>query len=327
MPLDRDTADVLHQLELMGTPELSELTPVAARGLSFSAPPVEPVPVASAINRLIHASELPGTTDPSMASGFLGATADHPDIPVRIYRPLVPTGKGALVYFHGGGWVLGDLDSHDDICRRLAGGAGITVISVDYRLSPETPFPGPLKDCYAATRWVAHNAAELEIDPHRIAVGGDSAGGNLAAAVALLARDESWPTIRFQLLIYPVTDARFDTPSYRDNATGYLLTEKTMRWFWDHYVPNLDDRSQGFASPLRADYYGALPPALVQTAEYDPLRDEGEAYANAMRSAGVTVQQTRYAGLIHGYFGMFETVAASRVAVREATTALRDALS
>ncbi len=327
MPLDRDTADMLRQLELAGMPELSELSPIAARGLSFAAPPDEPVPVASAIDRLIKAHELPGSNDPSIASEFLGPTKNYPDIPVRIYRPLVPTGKGALVYFHGGGWILGDLDSHDDICRRLAGGAGITVISVDYRLAPETPFPGPLKDCYAATRWAAHNAAELDIDPHRIAVGGDSAGGNLAAAVALLARDESWPTIRFQLLIYPVTDARFDTPSYRDNAQGYLLTRQSMKWFWNHYVPNEDDRTLAYASPLRADYYGALPEALVQTAEYDPLRDEGEAYANAMLSAGVTVKHTRYTGLIHGFFGMSETVAASRAAIREATAALHNALS
>lgn len=326
VPLDKDTADVLQQLEQRGAPELSEMSPVAARGLSFAAPETEPVPVASVTNRLIPAASLPGADDPSMRSPFLAAGHSNHDIPIRIYQPLVPAGKGALIYFHGGGWVLGDLDSHDSICRRLAGGAGVSVIAVDYRLAPEAPFPAPLQDCYAATRWVANNAAELGIDSHRIAIGGDSAGGNLAAAVALLARDESWPTIRFQLLVYPVTDARFDTPSYRDNASGYMLTRRTMMWFWDQYLPDLSERSQPLASPLRADSYAALPPALVQTAEYDPLRDEGEAYANAMSSAGVKVQHTRYSGLIHGFLGMYETVPASRAAIREATSALREAL-
>lgn len=327
MPLDKNTANVLEQLKLTGAAELSDLTPIAARGLSFSEQLEEPVPVASAEDRVIRTRDFPDANQTNMASTFLDSSGDNPDIPIRIYKPLVPTGKGALVYFHGGGWVLGSLDSHDTVCRRLSGGAGITVISVDYRLAPETPFPGGLQDCYTATRWVANNADQLDIDPLCIAVGGDSAGGNLAAAVAMLARDESWPTIRFQLLIYPVTDAKFDTASYRDNATGYLLTRKSMMWFWDHYVPSLTDRLHPLASPLRADTYAALPPALIQTAEYDPLRDEGEAYANALRSAGVQVQQTRYSGLIHGFFDMFETVPASRAAVREATMALRQALS
>ncbi len=326
MPLDKDTAKILQQLEELGGPDISELSPVAARGLSFSAPEEEPVPVSSITDQLITAAELPGALDPGRASPFIDTSADFPDLPIRIYKPLVPAGKGALVYFHGGGWVLGDLDSHDAICRRLSGGAGVTVIAVDYRLAPETPFPGPLQDCYVATRWVAHNAEELGIDPQCIAVGGDSAGGNLAAAVALLARNEAWPTIRFQLLIYPVTDARFDTASYRDNASGYLLTRDSMMWFWDHYVPNIEDRAQALVSPLRADSHTGLPAALVLTAEYDPLRDEGEAYANALESAGVPVQHTRYSGLIHGFFGMYETVPASRPAIREATVALREAL-
>lgn len=315
MPLDQDTANLLKQLEELGAPELSLLTPEAARALSFDPPPVEPVPVASATDRMI-----PGGS----ASDTQGAAQE---IPVRIYKPLVAGGKGALVYFHGGGWVIGDLDSHDAICRRLAGGAGVTVVAVDYRRAPETVFPGAVDDCYAATTWVANNADLLGIDPLRIAVGGDSAGANLAAAVTLKARDESWPNVRFQLLVYPVTDARFDTPSYRDNGTGHLLTRDTMMWFWDLYVPNALDRTHELASPLRADSLASLPPALVLTAEYDPLRDEGEAYANALISAGVEVTQTRYAGLIHGFFGMWDTVPASRAAILEATTALRDALA
>ena len=319
MPLDKDTANLLAQLNALGAPDLSTLSPQEARKLSFTPPPeddnLEPVPVASVTDRNIPSSTSQTKDD------YAG------EIPIRIYKPLVQSNKGALVYFHGGGWVLGDLDSHDAICRRLAGGAGITVIAVAYRLSPETRFPGPFNDCYNATTWVANNAPLLDIDPLRIAVGGDSAGGNLAAAVALKARDEAWPTIRFQLLVYPVTDARFDTASYRDNAEGYLLTKKSMQWFWDLYVPNEQDRLHAYASPLRADSLVALPPALVMTAEYDPLRDEGEAYANALRSAGVQVTQTRYPGLIHGFFGMWDTVPASRSAIRAATAALRDALA
>jgi len=177
VPLDKDTADILQQLAQLGAPDISELSPVAARGLSFSAPEVEPVPVASVTDQVITAAQLPGALDPGLASPFIDTNADFPDLPIRIYKPLVPAGKGALVYFHGGGWVLGDLDSHDAICRRLSGGAGITVIAVDYRLAPEAPYPAPLQDCYVATRWVAHNAEQLDIDPQRIAVGGDSAGG------------------------------------------------------------------------------------------------------------------------------------------------------
>ena len=318
MPLEKNTDKLLKQLSALDAPEISVLSPEAARELSFTPPPeddFEPVPVASVVERHISVGD---------AHGDQGAARE---LPIRIYTPLVKQGKGALVYFHGGGWVLGDLDSHDAICRRLSGGAGITVISVGYRLAPETVYPGPFNDCYAATTWVADNADLLGIDALRIAVGGDSAGGNLAAAVALKARDEAWPTLRFQLLIYPVTDARFDTASYRDNAWGYLLTRDTMMWFWDHYVPNESDRTQAYASPLRADSLTALPPALVMTAEYDPLRDEGEAYANALRSAGVQVTQTRYTGLIHGFFNMWDEVPASRAAMRAATTALSDALS
>ncbi len=319
MPLEQDTAKLLQQLNALGAPDISTLSPETARTLSFTTPaghnPLEPVPVARVVDR-----QIPGGN----AQDIRGAASE---IPIRIYTPLVPGSQGALVYFHGGGWVLGNLDSHDAVCRRLAGGAGITVISVGYRLAPETPYPGGLNDCYAATAWVANNAHLLGIDPLKIAVGGDSAGGNLAAAVTLKARDEAWPTIRFQLLIYPVTDARFDTASYRDNASGYLLSRDAMIWFWNHYVPNPDERTQAYASPLRADSLVALPPALVLTAEYDPLRDEGEAYANALRSAGVQVTQTRYPGLIHGFFDMWETVPASRGAVKAATAALRNALT
>jgi acetyl esterase len=242
---------------------------------------------------------------------------------VRIYTPESPALAGALVYFHGGGWVFGDLDSHDETCRRLCREAELKVISVHYRRAPETTYPGAAEDCYAATAWVVENAARLGIDRDRIAVGGDSAGGNLAAATALMARDRGGPAIRLQLLIYPVTDARFDTGSYRENADGYLLSRRAMEYFWDQYVPDLQERTEPYAAPLRASDLNGLPPALVQTAEYDPLRDEGEAYAAALAKAGVAVQQTRYDGLIHGFFGMQDAIAAARPAMAEAVAALR----
>ncbi len=306
MAVDKDVANVLQMLEKLGMRDLAEMTVEQARATSLTPPPAEPTAVADVVDRTITGSET--------------------DVPLRIYTPQGTGPFGALVYFHGGGWVIGSLDSHDETCRKLCAGAGVAVISVDYRLAPETRFPGPLHDCFDATVWVHDHAAELNVDASRIAVGGDSAGGNLAAACALLARDRNGPALAFQLLIYPVTDASFATPSYHDNAEGYLLSRNAMMWFWDHYVPQASDRSNAYAAPLAAEDLTGLPPALVQTAEYDPLRDEGEAYATALQQAGCSVAQTRYAGLIHGYFGMQEAVAAARPAMAEATAALRQAI-
>ncbi len=287
--------------------DFSELTPAEARELSLTPPPETPTPVASVEDAII---------------GVPGA-----DIPLRIYRPGGDATGGALVYFHGGGWVIGDLDSHDEVCRRLCRDADVTVVSVYYRLAPETRFPGAMDDCYHATAWVADNAERLGIDAARIGVGGDSAGGNLAAAVALRARDEQGPQLAHQLLIYPVTNAEFDTGSYLENADGYLLTRRAMIWFWDHYVPSPNDRDHPYVAPLKAAGVGTgledLPPALVQTAEYDPLRDEGEAYAAALAAAGVPTQHTRYDGLIHGYFGMQDMMSPAVAAFAEAVSSLR----
>ena len=247
------------------------------------------------------------------------------DVPIRTYRDS-DAGPGCLVYFHGGGWVIGGIDSHDETCRLLAKHAGVGVVSVDYRLAPETRFPGAAEDCYAALEAVAANAASYGADASKICVGGDSAGGNLAAAVSLMARDRRGPAIRFQLLIYPVTDANFERPSYVDNAEGYFLTSRAMQWFWDHYVPDVAHRTAAYAAPLLADDLSGLPPALVQTAEYDPLRDEGEAYAAALEAAGNDVLCTRYDGLIHGFFGMQDAVAPAKDAWAEASDALRRAV-
>ncbi len=225
------------------------------------------------------------------------------DLALRIYWPQ---GEGLfplLVFFHGSGFVLCSLDTHDGMCRNLCAGTQCIVVSVDYRLAPEHKFPAGLDDCVFATRWVAEHAAELNGDPARIAIGGDSAGGNMAAAAALRLRDEGGPPLRGQLLIYPVTDYHTPgTPSYQQNAEGYGLTRDTMLWFWDHYLNSPADAANPLASPLRARDLGGLPPALVVTAEYDPLCDEGELYAARLREAGTPAITSRWDGMNHGFF-------------------------
>ena len=222
---------------------------------------------------------------------------------MRIYRPLGDGPLPLLLFFHGSGFVLCSLDTHDGICRNLCAGARCIVVSVDYRLAPEHKFPAGLDDCLFATRWAAQHAAELGADGRRVAIAGDSAGGNLAAAVALRMRDEGRPALSGQLLIYPVTDYHTPgTPSYRENADGYGLTRDTMIWFWDHYLADPAEATHPYASPLRAKSLAHLPPALVVTAEFDPLRDEGEAYATRLREAGVPTVTSRWDGMNHGFF-------------------------
>jgi acetyl esterase len=247
-------------------------------------------------------------------------------IAVRIYQPDGAGVKPVLVYLHGGGWVIGTLDSYDATCRELAQGAGCVVVAVDYRLAPEHRYPAAPEDCYAALRWVAANAASLGADARRLAVGGDSAGGNLSAVVSQMARDKGGPAIRFQLLIYPVTDADFTRRSYVDNAEGYLLTTASMRWFWDHYLPDPGQRAEPYASPLRAADLSGLPPAWVCTAEFDPLRDEGEADAKRLQQAGVSTTLTRFDGLIHGFISMGLVAPRAQAAIDEAVAALKKGL-
>jgi acetyl esterase len=249
------------------------------------------------------------------------------DLRVRVYTPVGNGPFPGLVFFHGGGFVLCSLDTHDGQCRSLAHAAGCVVVSVDYRLAPEHRFPAAPEDCYAATQWVAKNGGELGIDVGRIAIGGDSAGGNLAAVVALMARDRGGPALRFQLLVYPVTDCAFDTASYRDNGEGYYLTAGSMRWFWQQYLADPGQAAEAYASPLRARDLSRLPPGLCITAEYDPLRDEGEAYAARLRSAGIDMRTSRYDGMIHGFFGARGQLEKARAAVAEAGAALRAALA
>jgi acetyl esterase len=221
-------------------------------------------------------------------------------VPVRVYTPVeAGAALPGVVYFHGGGWVIMGIETHDWICRRLAKESGAVVVSVEYRLAPEHRFPAALDDCYAAAKYVAAHASEFGVDGARVAVAGDSAGGNLSAAVALQARAAGEPALAAQVLVYPVTDAAGDTESYQQNTTGYLLEEPAMKWFWEQYMGPDGDPYDAYASVLRAADLSGLPPAIVITAEYDPLRDEGEAYGARLREAGVPVATRRYTGHIH----------------------------
>jgi acetyl esterase len=225
------------------------------------------------------------------------------ELPIRIYTPAKGNNFPALVWFHGGGWVLGDLDTAEFACRNLANDNKCVVISIDYRLAPETPFPCAIDDCYLATEWVFNNAQELGIDAKKIAVGGDSAGGNLAACVSLRARDNDLP-LAFQLLVYPVISADFNTSSYNDYAEGFLVTRDFLQWCWDCYVPDVYSRKHPDVSPIHAENLSGLPRVFIITAEFDPLRDEGEAYGDALKAAGVAVEVKRYDGMIHGFYYM-----------------------
>ena len=242
------------------------------------------------------------------------------DLPIRVYRPVdtaepLPT----LVYFFGGGWALGSIDTSDEICRALANAVPCQVVTVGYRLAPEHKFPAAVDDCRAAVAWIAANAAELGVDPDRLAVAGDSAGGNLAAAVTL-ARG---PALAAQVLVYPNTDYRGDTESMRENDDPAAFNRRSVAWYWGHYLADPDDGRDPAASPLLAEDLSGLPPALVITAEHDPLRDEGERYAERLREAGVPVVATRYAGMAHGFFAMSGVVDAAGEARAEVAAFLR----
>lgn len=258
----------------------------------------------------------------------LTAPGPHGPIPIRGYRPKGSTaGQSlpALVYYHGGGWTIGDLDTHDVLCREIANGAGCAVFSVDYRMGPEHKFPAAVDDSFAALQWVAAQAGSLAIDRQRLAVGGDSAGGNLAAVVSLLARDAGGPAIRLQVLIYPATDLRGKTPSYTRNGVGYLLTGEVMAYFNRCYLNGEADKTDWRGSPLLADDLSRLPPALVLTAGYDPLLDEGDQYAQRLRAAGVPVEYRCFDGQIHGFITMGKVIGQANEAVALCAERLRAA--
>ncbi|MBA3303964.1 MAG: alpha/beta hydrolase [Acidimicrobiia bacterium] len=309
MPLDPQATAVLDLIESAGGPRLDEMTPVDARALYES------------MAEARTSEERLGAVEDLVIAGPGG------DLPLRLYRP---EGEGPFpvsMYFHGGGWVIGSIASHDALCQSLASRSGAAVVSVEYRLAPEAPFPAALEDCYVATAHVADNAARLGFDPSRLAVSGDSAGGNLAASTCLLARDRGGPALAFQLLVYPATDHAYAFPSCTENGEGYFLTLDAMRWFSAHYLSEPGDGKDPLASPLLAEDLSGLPPALVITAEFDPLRDEGEAYAARLAEAGVKTEVHRYDGMIHGFLSMAVMLDQGATAVEECATALRIALA
>jgi acetyl esterase len=265
-----------------------------------------------------------GGDDPPLAS-VVDRVVPGADVPIRVYTPEGDGPFPVCVYFHGGGFTIGSIDSHDPVTRRLASEAGAVVVSVDYRLAPEHPFPAAVDDAWAALQWIAaHAEAELQGEPGKLAVAGDSAGGNLAAVVSLLARDAGGPAIVQQVLIYPTTDASGEYPSHVENADGPFLSRATMQWFFDHYAPDADDWR---ASPMLAADHSGLPPAHIVTAQYDPLRDEGEAYAEKLRAAGVPVTLTRYPTMPHVFLQMWGVLPTAKECMSELAGVLRRAFT
>ena len=304
MPLDPQAKEMLELTANANLPPTNTLSPAQARYNSRLRKPMEGPHEIKAMDILVRGKD-----------GLLTA------------RTYTPQGVGpfpVLIWFHGGGWVVGDLDGTDGTARELAAYANCLVVSIDYRLAPETKFPGPVEDCYEATAWIADNADKINGDSERIAVGGASAGGNLAAAVSLMARDRGEPFIIFQLLVYPVTDRNVATESYQNNAEGYGLTRDTMDWYWNHYLRDDGDATNPYAAPLQAKDLSLLPAAMVIAAEFDPLCTEAELYANAMEAAGVPTEYICYDGMIHGFFGMTPTIDKAKLAMEDACSSLRE---
>jgi acetyl esterase len=268
--------------------------------MSETAPPLSEVP----IQMLRMGRPAPEGFEPTPVAQVIDQNIPGPrgDIKIRIYRPHAETGLPVVLFMHGGGFILGDLDSHDEVARVITMKADCITIAVDYRLAPENPFPAAPEDCFAALRWAHENAAGLGGDPERIAVCGDSAGGNLAAVVAQMALDSREFNVALQLLIYPMTDQSRDYPSYERNASGYMLTTAALHWFMDNYIPDPEDRKDPMASPMLRPSLEGLPPALVISAEFDPLVDENEAYARRLREAGVPTEYVCFPGMIHPFF-------------------------
>lgn len=245
----------------------------------------------------------------------------------RVYTPIGIGPFPILVWFHGGGWVTGDLEGTDEVARMISSRSRCVVISVDYRLAPETKFPGPVEDCYAATIWVSKNAEALKGDPSRIAVGGSSAGGNLAAAVCLMSRDRREPRVVFQLLVYPVLDRDFTTKSYGLYGRGEGLSIDTMAWYWKHYLMSDEDAMNPYAAPLRSEDFSRLPQALIMTAEFDPLCDEAEVYSKVLNEAGVIADYRCYQGMVHGFFGRINDHKEAERAMSDVASALQTVFS
>ncbi|MEB3842109.1 alpha/beta hydrolase [Pseudomonas guariconensis] len=308
MPLDNQLAAVLQGFTAQGEPDYATLDAVQYRLHADNLMP--PLPGAD----MAEVRDL----QVARAAGLL---------PARLYRPVAREDLPLLVFFHGGGFVIGNLDTHDNLCRALALETRAVVVSVGYRLAPEARFPAAPEDCYAATCWLVEQADALGVDARRLAVAGDSAGGNLAIAVSRLARERQGPAIRHQCLFYPVTDAACDSASYRDFAEGYLLSRAMMGWFWAQYLERPEQGADPLASPLRDDDLQGLPATTLLTAEYDPLRDEGEAFAERLQAAGVAVRLQRCDGMVHGFVSLAPFVEAAARALQGAAADIRRALS
>lgn len=309
--LDPDVLLVLDMIRLAGRPPFEQLTPAEAREAYMKSRAIlqpEPEPVAEARD--------------------LAAPGPHGPIPLRLYRPQGGAAPlPGLIYYHGGGWLLGGIDSHDVVCRRFANAARCVVVSVDYRMAPEHKFPAAVDDCAAATGWAIGQAAALGMDPARVAVGGDSAGGNLAAVMALMARDGALPRLAYQLLIYPATDMTMTTVSSQTVGPGVPLTSATMKWFIDHYMRGPEDRIDWRASPIRAASVAGTAPALVLTAAADPLRDEGIAYAARLEREGVRTTAIHLTDQIHGFLSMGKVIRAADTAIDMMAASLRRAFA
>lgn len=312
MSLDPDAQLVLDMIKAAGRPPFEQLSPDEARQAYMN-------------SRRLLQPDAEGVAE----SRDTTVPGPHGPVPVRLYRPAGTAASDvlpALIYYHGGGWLLGGLDSHDVVCRRFANAARCRVVSVDYRMAPEDKFPAAVDDCAAATQWAVDSAATLGIDTAKIAVGGDSAGGNLAAVMALMARDGTLPPVVFQLLIYPATDMAMTSVSSQAIREGVPLTSATMKWFIDHYMRTKADEIDWRASPLRAASLAGTAPALVLTCGYDPLRDEGIAYAQRLEREGVRVIHVHYSDQVHGFMSMGKMIRAADQAIDQMARALHKAL-
>ena len=318
--LDSDAREVVEQIAAAGMPPINTLEPFTARMLPDVAVAAQAVLGAHLTSRATTPFPEPvGKVDHQVIQGNYG------EILLRVYSPKGDGPFPVLVYFHGGGFVIFDLNTYDSTCRALCNAAECVVVSVAYHQAPEHKFPAAAEDAFAAYQWVVNNTPALNGDPLRVAVGGESAGGNLAAVTTLMARDQGAPLPLYQLLVYPMTNHAFDTPSYIENANAQPLNRPLMQWFWGHYLPSEADGQNPYASPLRAPSLSGLPPAMVITAEVDPLRSEGEAYAHRLREAGVPVVHKHYDGVMHEFFSMPAVIDKAQRAVSDAAGELKAA--
>ena len=308
MPLDPQVKRILADDQKLGLPAYHRLSPSRARQQMLNtSPPVDPK---------LSAAQVKDMTIPGPDAA----------LPIRCYYPRGDPPFPVVIYFHGGGWVMGNLDTHHAICHALAHTSGCLVVAVDYRLAPEHKFPAATQDAYTATCWVSHNADQIGADADRMAIMGESAGATLSTVTCMTIRERGGPRLALQVLVYPVTDCSFHTRSHKKYVDGYMLTREMMKWIWNHYLTDPKEAEDPYVSPLRAKNLGDLPRALVLTAEYDPLCDEGEAYVWRLKKAGVKVRHSRYEGVVHGFFRMTGRVDRARQALQEVSSFLKKGL-